>query len=243
MNALPRRRVDRTAVLLVVTALVVGLSVGGAAYRIKCEEHLDDVLGDAETLLELTNSYVATYAALTADADHGRMAVPASFRAAAGRRFSAGDRRAGRPFAAMIGLAGRAIATPPTDAALAERLARMAADGPVERYSCEFPLGEETVLRTVFPTLASDDSCVDCHNRLQPEGPRWRRGDLMGAYVIEHDIGAARGQTLRHALMLGAFAATATLLGGWLLTYSRRLRAQSVLLRRLADTDVGLRNR
>jgi diguanylate cyclase (GGDEF)-like protein/PAS domain S-box-containing protein len=41
------------------------------------------------------------------------------------------------------------------------------------------------VFRTVYPSLAREQSCVSCHNALQPMNTQWRLNDVMGAFVID----------------------------------------------------------
>ena len=41
------------------------------------------------------------------------------------------------------------------------------------------------VLRTVYPSLANEQSCVTCHNQLQPDKVQWRLNDVMGAFAID----------------------------------------------------------
>jgi diguanylate cyclase (GGDEF)-like protein/PAS domain S-box-containing protein len=41
------------------------------------------------------------------------------------------------------------------------------------------------MFRTVYPSLAREQSCVNCHNELQPTKTRWHLNDVMGAFVID----------------------------------------------------------
>jgi signal transduction histidine kinase len=50
-------------------------------------------------------------------------------------------------------------------------------------------IGGEPVFRTVYPSVAHDRSCVDCHNQLQP-GQHWRLNDVMGAFSIDAPAGS-----------------------------------------------------
>ena len=43
----------------------------------------------------------------------------------------------------------------------------------------------QLMFRTVYPSFAREQSCVDCHNKLQPDKARWHLNDLMGAFVID----------------------------------------------------------
>src|SRR6202043_3527781 len=46
----------------------------------------------------------------------------------------------------------------------------------------------EQIFRTVYPTVAHEQSCVSCHNALQPNKVPWRLGDVIGAFVIDVPI-------------------------------------------------------
>ncbi len=46
-------------------------------------------------------------------------------------------------------------------------------------------LGGELTFRTVYPTMAQQESCVSCHNALQPDKQQWHLNDVMGAFVID----------------------------------------------------------
>src|SRR5580658_9203876 len=43
----------------------------------------------------------------------------------------------------------------------------------------------ELMFRTVYPTVAHEQSCVGCHNILQPDKPQWHLNDVIGAFVID----------------------------------------------------------
>jgi PAS domain S-box-containing protein len=44
------------------------------------------------------------------------------------------------------------------------------------------------VFRTVYPTVAREQSCVSCHNALQPDKAQWHLNDVMGAFAIDVPI-------------------------------------------------------
>ena len=62
-------------------------------------------------------------------------------------------------------------------------------------------------MRTVYPSMAAEQSCVNCHNQLQPAGQQWRLNDMMGAFAIDVPVGtfldAAKFQG--YAVALGLF--------------------------------------
>src|SRR5246127_2682278 len=43
----------------------------------------------------------------------------------------------------------------------------------------------ELMFRTVYPIVAQEQSCVSCHNALQPDKPQWHLHDVIGAFVID----------------------------------------------------------
>ena len=45
------------------------------------------------------------------------------------------------------------------------------------------------MLRTIYPSLATEQSCVDCHNQLQAGRQQWHLNDVMGAFAIDIPIG------------------------------------------------------
>ena len=232
-----RRRGNRSVVALVIFSMLVAIIIGYTVLRSKTAHHRATANSEAQTLLELTNSFVSVYSQHTQYSKQTNSPVPAAFRAQAARQFNKIGDRGDRPVALMVGIAGREIATPPVDDALARRLELMRVSGKNERYSIELNSNDDHILRTVFPTIANQDSCVACHNRLQPDGPAWTKGDLMGAYVVDRSIGQARQSILRFSMLVGVLSGVVSLLGGILFGYSKRLRTQAIKLRILANTD------
>ncbi len=49
-------------------------------------------------------------------------------------------------------------------------------------------VGGEPIFRTVYPSIARDQSCVACHNQIQP-GQSWHLDDVMGAFSIDAPAG------------------------------------------------------
>jgi diguanylate cyclase (GGDEF)-like protein/PAS domain S-box-containing protein len=135
------------------------------------------------TALRLVDAFVTTYSSVRAQLG-GSAPVPATFRAHSIEAFAkqlAGDdvfrlRWVGRP--------GREIKTAPTDASMAATIEAFAVSSAPKPKS-EFLIADGQVLfRTVYPSFAREDSCVACHNKLQP-GAQWHVNDLMGAFAID----------------------------------------------------------
>jgi diguanylate cyclase (GGDEF)-like protein/PAS domain S-box-containing protein len=139
------------------------------------------------TALRLVDAFVTNYSAIRssfgADAP-----VPASFRAHSIEMFNAGRGSDADFSLRWVGRVGKAIATPPTDPAMAAAIEAFAAD-PEPTPVSEF-LTSDTgpIFRTIYPSVAHEQSCVRCHNALQP-GLAWRLGDVMGAFAIDAPMG------------------------------------------------------
>jgi hypothetical protein len=76
------------------------------------------------------------------------------------------------------------IRTPPSDPAMAAAIEAFAGEKNPKPHAGFLTVGGEPVFRTVYPSLAREQSCVDCHNKLQPQ-QHWQLNDLMGAFTID----------------------------------------------------------
>src|SRR6202048_2665217 len=134
--------------------------------------------------LRLVDAFVANYSAIRSQS--GKDApVPASFRAHAIEAFNKqnGDNSEFR--LASVGRPGREILTPPSDARMAQTIEAFAAMPNPKPISELLDVNGELMFRTVYPTVAHEQSCVSCHNALQPDKPQWHLGDIIGAFVID----------------------------------------------------------
>jgi hypothetical protein len=84
-----------------------------------------------------------------------------------------------------VGRPGREIVTPPTDAQMARTIEAFATTPNPKPVSALLDINGEWVFRTVYPTLAREQSCVSCHNALQPDKAQWHLNDVIGAFAID----------------------------------------------------------
>ncbi len=158
-------------------------------YQASVRSYVANKADEKTTAVQLVDAFVTTYShALGQDANTSAP-VPATFRARAIERFnqSRGDKNSLR--LSFIGREGRSIATPPSDnsmAAIIESFVHQKEPQPVAELMM---LHGEPIFRTVYPSLANDQSCVDCHNKMQP-GANWKLGDVMGAFVLDAPTGS-----------------------------------------------------
>ena len=136
------------------------------------------------TALRLVDAFVTTYSSL-------RVAI---------RRERAGPGDVSRPFHRSLRQTTGAATTSSVCAGSAVPAAKSRPRRPTPRWrrpsklspleaqpkpKSEFLTADGQVLfRTVYPSFAREESCVACHNELQP-GAHWRLNDLMGAFAID----------------------------------------------------------
>jgi len=186
--------------------------------------------------LQLVNAFVTTFSDVRSQYLNGDAPVPASFRAHAIDKFnqSRGTENALR--LSMVGVPGREIVTPPGDAATAAAIEAFLAE-PTPTATTQFvEASGGTVLRTVYPSIASQQSCVDCHNKLQAGRQQWKLNDVMGAFVAEVPAGAFLTQARRDAAIAALLVfLTAMGIGSYIFVI------HAAQLARRADSEAKLR--
>ncbi len=136
------------------------------------------------TALQLVDAFVTNYAAIRSQFG-GNSPVPATFRAHSIDRFNQQSGSKSDFRLRWVGRRGREIVTPPADSVMADTIEAFARETAPQPKSDFLPLDGNLMFRTVYPSLARDQSCVDCHNKLQPEKTQWQLNDVMGAFVID----------------------------------------------------------
>ena len=155
------------------------------------------------TVLQLVDAFVNEYAAVRVQLSAGQAPVPATFRADTIAAFAKDHGGDGTFDLRLVGVPGREIKTAPLDTNMADTIASLATTLDPKPVTQVLTIKGEPVLRTVYPSLASQQSCVDCHNQLQAGRPSWPLNDLMGAFVIDVPMGAFLRSNLIEAASLG----------------------------------------
>ncbi len=193
-------------------ALVISGAIGYGLYyaglrwfqQAKSEEEI--------TALRLVDAFVADYSDNRSQFLSGEAPVPATFRAHAIARFNRSRDAATTLHLVMVGPPGREIAIPPADddmSAAIERFAAAAHPAPETRF---VTLSGSVFFRTIYPSLASQQSCVDCHNKLQADKAQWHLNDVLGAFVV--DVPASPFLHNSKIEAVGAALAVFVVLGG-----------------------------
>jgi len=153
------------------------------------------------TALQLVDAFVSSYSDLRGTLSKDAP-VPSTFRAHSIELFNKAKGEASEFRLLWVGRPGREIKSPPADAAMGKTIEHFVGEADPKAVSEMLTVNGSKVFRTVYPSFARQQSCVDCHNAIQP-GLHWKLGDLMGAFAIDVPAGAFLASNLRQALGLG----------------------------------------
>jgi len=142
------------------------------------------------TALQLVDAFVNNYAALRTQLSAAHAPVPATFRADSIAAFNKAHGDESTFDLHWVGFPGREIKTAPLDAATADAIRAFATIPDPKPLTEVRSINGEPVFRTVYPSLATQQSCVDCHNQLQAGKTPWHLNEVMGAFVIDVPMAA-----------------------------------------------------
>ena len=189
--------------LVVLICALFGSACGYAYYYSSVRWFQASTSEQKTTALRLIDAFYATYAGVRNDYMNGNAPVPSSFRAHAIERYNRdlGANDALRLI--MVGPPGREIATPPADTETVDAIRRFSEAPKPLAETAFFTSGKEALLRTIYPSIASEQSCVDCHNQMRPDIPQWKLNDVMGAFVLSVRADTYLKRSAEEAAMLG----------------------------------------
>jgi signal transduction histidine kinase len=172
-------------VLFLLVCAILSAAVGFSTYSSSLSWFTAHKTEEKVTALGLVDAFVTNYSDIRAK-PMAQAPVPATFRAHSIELFNKQNKDAGLEnfHLLWVGRQGRAIATPPADDQMAKTIESFATAPEPKAHSEFTTINGELVFRTVYPSFAHQQSCVDCHNQLQPE-QHWKLHDLMGAFSID----------------------------------------------------------
>jgi len=168
-------------VLLVTCVLLTSALAGWFFFRHNFNNHLEAVADEADAVLALSSSYVSLYSRLRSESNNTHLPVPAKFRAQAAELSNRDYSGEEHFMAKMVGMPGRHIITPVSDAQMSSTLIGMKTAKSTESVSFKIESDGKHILRTLYPSIASQQSCVDCHNKIQNANTQWHGG----AFVVQ----------------------------------------------------------
>ncbi len=226
---------------LLALCVLAGMLVAVQVERYQVRNATERFGHEAAISLQLVNSFVAVYTEERNRLSAEAATVPASFRAKALSHFADARPNDESLRVAMVGTPGRSILTPPYDSALLDLLDRLERRRHVPPETNLVDAGGKTFLRSAMPSIATQQSCADCHNAIQYGGdPVWKVGDMMGALVVDLPAEALLADARRDGLVAGS----AIGLGGYLLglgafSMASRMQRLRQRLNRRAEDRVG----
>ena len=180
-------------------------------YQISVRSFVANKADEKATAEQLVDSFVTTYSKIRGQDGMAAAPVPSTFRAHAIEQFNKARDSQTALHLSFIGREGKAVATQPSDPNMAEIIESFVGQASPQPIAQLLTLDDKPVFRTVYPSLANDRSCIDCHNKIQP-GADWKLGDVMGAFVIDAPVGPFFA-TLKWEC-IGIAAAVFLLIGG-----------------------------
>jgi signal transduction histidine kinase len=199
-----RSSVGRRFFLFTLLCGLMAVGVGFGSYYSNLRWFRVNKGDEKVTAAQLVDAFIATYA----DARSKYLAkdaapVPATFRAQAIDRFNQMRDKINALHLLWVGTPGRQIATAPADAQVADAIRGFIAEGKPKPLNQFVRVDGSLLLRSIYPSVASEEACVDCHNRLQAAGPQWHLNDVMGASVLDVPVDAFLRQSIRDSLLIG----------------------------------------
>jgi methyl-accepting chemotaxis protein len=184
-----RSKTGLTFVVYLILSGTISILVANYLYNSNLKAYLTQKAEENTTALRLVDAFLTSYAQIRGQFGPDAP-VPATFRATSIDRFNKQHTAPEKYLLRWVGREGRAIKTSPSDADMAQTIEDFAASTDRTPKAGLKEIGGREILRTIYPSLASEQSCVDCHNKLQADKPRWQLNNVMGAFAIDIPVDA-----------------------------------------------------
>ena len=184
-----RSKAGRILLIYVILAGVISAAVASYFYTTSLTTFIARKVDEKAATLQLVDAFVTNYSRLRSQFGENAP-VPAIFRAHSIETFNKQLGTSGAFILRWVGREGRQIATPPVDADMAKTIEAFTTTADRSPQSTLTTVDNRQMLRTVYPSLANEQSCVTCHNQLQSDKFQWRLNDVMGAFAIDIPVGA-----------------------------------------------------
>src|SRR5579859_1064197 len=177
---------------------VLAVGVGYGVYQFSLSAFTTSKSEETITALQLTDAFVNTYSSERSKFGATEAPVPATFRAHSIELFNKVRQGDDVLRLVLVGRSGLEIKTAPLDDQMADSAEAFARDPGLKSTSGFVRVGGQLVFRTLYPSVASQQTCVDCHNKQLAAGQaRWQLNDVMGVFSVDVPASAF----LRHLLL------------------------------------------
>jgi PAS domain S-box-containing protein len=185
-------------------SVVLAIGVGYGIYQFSLSAFTTSKGEETITALQLTDAFVNTYSSERAKLGAAEAPVPATFRAHSIDLFNKVREGDDVLRLVLVGRPGLEIKTAPLDEQMADTAEAFARDPGMKSVSGFVEVGSHLVFRTLYPSVASQQSCVDCHNKQLAAGQTpWRLNDVMGAFSVDVPATAFLRSSLLWSIVFG----------------------------------------
>ncbi len=198
-NDFLRSRAGRGFALFVAFSLAVSVAIGFWFYQSNLRWFEASKAQEETTAIQLVEALVAVYTEYRGQHLGQDAPVPATFRARAISVFNADRDPSAQMRLLWVGVPGREIRMPPTDAVMAEMVIEAARRADAKLTTRRVELAGAPYLRSIYPAVARQQACVDCHNKYVGSKPAWRLNDVMGAFALDVPMAGFIAQARRDA--------------------------------------------
>jgi PAS domain S-box-containing protein len=224
---------------------VLAVGVGYGVYQLSLNAFTTSKSEETVTALQLTDAFVTNYSNERTRFNAGDAPVPATFRAHSIELFNKVRQGDDVLRLILVGRTGREIKTGPTDVQMADTVETFAREPNMKSQSGFVLVGNQLVFRTLYPSLASQQTCVDCHNKQLLAGqPTWHLNDVMGAFSIDVPAAAFLWNSLLWSVGLGLVVFLGVSGVGLLISvlHYQQITEREVSQARLKDSELRFRD-
>lgn len=208
-----------SAALVFAGALILALSF----FAVSLWEFSRTEADDRARIVQLSEAFVKQYA----NSHSEGMPLPAAFRRMGLENFlqsRLGDTTHAPMKIRVPGLPGRELGFSETSPHVAEQISQIARHNDAAIHEELRFENSKVIGRSIFPTFASSEVCVSCHNRELGEDV-YQAGDVMGAFVVESDLTGYVARSLAYS----GVAFGLLILGYQLLAIRENRRTRSIV--------------
>jgi signal transduction histidine kinase len=237
-----RSTIGRSYLIFAFLCGVMSIGVGVVSYNSTLRWFEVNKGEEKITAAQLVDAFVATYTRERSQFLKNDAPVPASFRAQAIARFNEARDNASALHILWVGPPGREIATAPTDDEMAATVESFSNEAKPEAVTHFVKVHDALLFRTVYPSVAKQQDCVDCHNQVQIGKVQWHLNDVMGASVLDVPADPFLRQSLHDSVLTGLavflFSTTIGLITFYLQYREFARRAKSEASLQLAHLEI-----
>lgn len=235
------------SIIILAIASFSAISIYYYLSQLHREAIVSDATNQGGLVIKLSQGFVRAYSDFEAQYASGKLPNPAIFRRHALQLTDLNSLFGGSLFSEVVGFPGKAIRLEPTDDLMHEQMLMLQTDQVKSMKTTIFTRNGDTILRSIWPFYATDNTCINCHNKVLGlmGSEQWKIGDLMGAQVVEKNIQQALKKSHNETLFVSFLVFLTVIAVLYCLIFVRHQILLTKQLKTLANTDpmTGCMNR